>query len=165
MISTFSGIVASGVAPYQTVLVSGDVDRDNFGKSEVPFQAGVDKGNNETTTGSVDVDWGIKSSLDQEVVDGLDVLVLSGISGTDDSTDTDSVLVDEVDSGLRVDDVAVFRAVNVLLFDIEVARSLLPANLNCTVHDDVGSRGVLALGLALVLPASLHGEGCQHDGL
>jgi hypothetical protein len=76
-----------GVTPYdptdtrvnESVLVSGDVDRRNFGKTEVPEQTGVNEGGDETTRCSIDVDININVAFNKEVVDGFYVFVFTGV--------------------------------------------------------------------------------------
>lgn len=59
------------------------------------------------------VNRNVNVALDQEVVDGLGVLVLASVGGTEDGADTNGVLVNQVDGLLRVDNVAVLCAVDV----------------------------------------------------
>ena len=59
------------------------------------------------------MDRDVNVALDQEVVDGLSVLVLASVGGTENGADTNGVLVNQVDSLLRVDNVAVLGAVDV----------------------------------------------------
>lgn len=76
-----------GVAPYnptdtrvyESVLVSGDVDGRDFGKTEVPEQTGVNEGGNETTRCSIDVDININVAFNKEVIDGFYVFVFTGV--------------------------------------------------------------------------------------
>lgn len=146
-------------------LVAGGVDGDDSGQSEIPLQVGQDKGGDEAAAGSVDVDGDVQAALLQEVVDALDVLVVAGVSGAQDDGNANGVLVNQV-HGLRgINGVPVGSAVDVLLLDLEVARGLFPADLHGGRHDDVWLVGGLALGLALELPAALHGQHAEHDGL
>jgi len=149
---------------HQAVLVAGDIDGDDLLQSEVPDQVGVDEWSDEATGSRIHVDRAVDAPLDKQVVDGLGVLILAGVSRAQDGADPDRVLVDQVHRLLRVDDEAVLAAVHVLLLDIEVTRRLLPADLHGRVHDDVGPAVVFTLGLALVLPALLHGQRAEHDG-
>jgi hypothetical protein len=71
------------------------------------------------------VDVHVNVALNQEIVDGLCVLVLASVGGTQNGADTDGVLVDKVDGLLGVDYVAVLGAVDVLLLDVEVSASFL----------------------------------------
>ena len=119
----------------------------------------------DTGLGQLTMDGDVKVALDQEVVDGLGVLVFASVCGTENGANTDGVLVDEVNSLLRVDNVAILRAIDILLLDIEVTSGLLPADLDSRVHDDVGTRVVLALCLSLVDPSLLHCQCGEHDGL
>ena len=140
----------------EAVFVPGDVDGDDFLETEVPLEVGYNERSYEASAGSIHMDRAVDFLLDQEVVDGFDVLVLAGVGGADDGADTDRVLVDELDSFGGVDHVAVFGAVDVAFFDFEVAGGFFPADLHRRVHDDVGFGIVFAFGFALVLPAFLH---------
>jgi hypothetical protein len=62
------------------------------------------------------VDRAIDILLYEKVIDGLDILVLAGVSGTQDDADTDGVLVDELDCFLRVYNIAVRGAVDILCY-------------------------------------------------
>lgn len=66
------------------------------------------------------MDRDVNVALDQEVVDGLGVLVLASVSGTEDGADTNGVLVDQVDSLLRVDNEAVLCAVDVPVSSVSI---------------------------------------------
>ena len=153
------------IEAYQTILVSRHVDADHLLETEVPLQIRLDEGGNEASTRSVDVNRAINVLLDKQIVDSLHILVLSRVGCTNNGADTDGVLVHQVHSFLWVDDISVRGTVDVSLLDIEVASRLLPADLDSRVHDDVRLREVLALRLTLVLPALLHGERAEHDGL
>jgi len=109
------------------------------------------------------VDWAVDIPLSKQSVNLLHVLILAGVGEANDSTNTDGVLVDEVDGFFRVDDISLVGAVDVLLLDVKVPGGFLPADLDSTVHDDVGLVVWLACGLALVLPSLLHGQRTQHD--
>lgn len=148
----------------EAVLVAGDVDGDDLFTSEIPLEVGDDKGGDETTAGSIDVDGDIHAPLNQEVVDGLDILVLTSVSGTENSTDTDGVLVAKVNSLIGVQDEAIGGAHDELLLNLKVSRRLFPADLDGGGHDNVGFQGALALGDAAVLPFPLHGQDGEHDG-
>jgi hypothetical protein len=124
--------------------------------------------------------------LYEKVVDGLDILVFASVSGTQDGTDANGILVHELDCLLRVYNVAVLGAVDILIsmtrrqlslrdlldvwkhtylfLNVKVSRCLLPTDLNGTVHDDIGLVKWLASLLALILPDLLHGEDAEHDG-
>ena len=90
---------------------------------------------------------------------------LSSVGGSEDSTDADGVLVDEIDSLLRIDHETVLSAVHKALLDIKVPSRLLPAHLHRRVHDEVGVVVGLALGLPLIGPQLLHSEHTEHDAL
>ena len=146
-------------------LVARHVDGNHPWKTEIPLKIGHDKRGDESTAGSVDVNRRLESLLTEQVVDGLHVLILASIGSTQNAADADGVLVNQVDSLLGVDDVAVRGAVDELLIDLEVAGSLLPTDLDSRRHDDVRMFVGLALGYPLVLPAALHGQDGEHDGL
>lgn len=80
----------------------------------------------------------------------LDVLVLSGVRRSEDSTNHDSVLVDEVDGRFRIDDIALGGTVPVTFLDFEIPCCFFPADLNSGVHDDVGLIPGLSFSLALI---------------
>lgn len=65
----------------ETVLVAGDVDADDVGEAEVPFEFGDDEGGDKTSGCGVDVDGGVEAALVEEVVDGFCVFVLAGVGG------------------------------------------------------------------------------------
>ena len=102
------------------------------------------------------MDGAVDLLLDQEVVDGFDVLVFSRVGGADDGADTDGVLVHELDGLLGVDHEAILSAEDVTFFDLKVAGGLFPAHLDGGVHDDVWFGVVFACCFALILPTFLH---------
>jgi hypothetical protein len=148
-----------------TVLVTGSVDRDDLLKSEIPLKLRNNKWSHETTGSGINVDDGVNVSLDQEIVNGLGIFVLSSVGSTENNTDTNGVLINQVDSLLGIDDVSVGGAVDVLLLNIKVSGGLLPAHLYGRRHDNVWVLGGLALGSSLVLPALLHGKDTKHNSL
>lgn len=75
------------------------------------------------------------------------------------------VLVNQIHGFLRIYDVAGACAVDVFLFDFKVFHGFLPDDLDGGGHDHVWVVPILTLCLALVLPALLHGEDCEHDCL
>jgi hypothetical protein len=79
------------------------------------------------------VDVYVNVTLNQEIIDGLCVLVLAGVCGSQDGADTNGVLVDKVNGLLGVDYVAVLGAVNVLLLDVEVSASFLHSVLASSI--------------------------------
>jgi hypothetical protein len=66
-------------------------------------------------------------ALNEEIVNSLCVFVLASVSSSEDSANTDGVLVNEVYSLLGVDDVTILGAVDILLLDIEVPAGFLSA--------------------------------------
>jgi hypothetical protein len=133
-------------------------------KTEVPNKVGSDERRHETTRSSINVDRAIDVPLDEQVIDLLGIFVLSSESCAENGADTNSVLVNQVDSLFRVDHISLGSAVDVLLLDVKVASGLLPAHLHGRVHDYVGTAEVLAFGFPLVDPALLHGKSGKHDG-
>lgn len=123
------------------------------------------------------MDIAVNLALDEEIIDSFSVFVLAGVSGSENGTYSNCVLVDKVHSLFGIDHVAIFGAVDVLLFDIEVPAGFLqeiqlglscvrfitnlPANLYSRVHDQVWVFGRLALSLALYLPTLLHSKNSQ----
>ena len=136
--------------------MAGDVDGDDFLEAEVPWEVGHYKRRHKTSAGSIHVDGAINFVLHKEIIDCLDILVLSSVGGANDGADTNSVLVNELDSLLWVDNIAFIGAVDITFFNIEIPGRFLPTDLDGGVHDDVGFRGILAFSFALVLPAPLH---------
>ena len=65
----------------EAVLVARDVDADDVGKAEIPFEFGDDEGGDEASGRGVDVDGGVEAALVEEVVDGFCVFVLAGVGG------------------------------------------------------------------------------------
>jgi len=130
------------------------------------------------------VNWAIDVLLDQKVIDSLNIFILAGVSCANDDADADCVLVNECDGLFGVNHVAVGCAIHILrnlvnlghlevrcivsaylLVNVEVSRRLLPADLDGAVHDNIRLVVRLALRLSFVLPALLHGQDTQHDGL
>jgi hypothetical protein len=64
--------------------VSRDVDGCDLGQAEVPEQAWVDKGSDEATRRSINVDVNVYIALNEEVVDTLDVFVFASVSRAKD---------------------------------------------------------------------------------
>jgi len=147
---------------HQAVFVSGDIDRDDLLKAEVPFEVRDNERRNEASARCIHVDGAINVLFDKQIIDSLDIFILAGIGRANNSTDTNRVLIYQLDSLFGIDHVAVFRAVDVAVLDLEVSCCFLPADLHGRVHDNVGFRIIFAFGFALVLPAFLHCEGsCQ----
>lgn len=55
---------------------------------------------------------GVQATLNQQVIDGLDILILACVGGSEDAADTDCVLVDKIDSLLGVDHVSLLGTVD-----------------------------------------------------
>jgi hypothetical protein len=66
------------------------------------------------------MNWAIDALFNKEIVDSLDILVLASVSRTNDSTYTNCILVNQVDSLLWIDHESFSRAENILLFNVEV---------------------------------------------
>jgi coenzyme F420-reducing hydrogenase delta subunit len=60
------------------------------------------------------MDWDIDVLLNQEVIDSFHVLIFSCVSCAHDSADTNGVLVAEIYTFLRIDDVPILCAEAVL---------------------------------------------------
>lgn len=148
-----------------THLVAGNVDRDNLFQTEIPLQIRDDKWSDKATAGGIDVNGAVNLLGDEQVVNGLGILVVAGVSGAENGDDTNGVFVDERHGELWVNDEALAGAVDILFLNLKVASRLFPADLDGRGHDDVGVLGGLAGGLAGELPAALHGEDGEHDGL
>ena len=143
----------------------GHVDGHDLFAAEIPLELRHDKRRDESTAGSVDMDGHIDTPLHQQVIDGLDVLVLARVRGPHDGTDANRVLVAQRHRLLGVNDIAVRRAVHEPGVNLKVPDRLLPADLHRRGHDQVGAVGRLALGGAALLPPALHGQHGEHDGL
>jgi hypothetical protein len=111
------------------------------------------------------MDRAIDLLLDQQVVDGLDVLVLARVRCPQDRTNANGILIHQIDRFFRINHVPRLRAVDIFLLDIEIPRRFLPAHLHRAIHHNIRARAVLALSLAAVLPALLHRQHGQHDTL
>lgn len=147
------------------ILVTANIDGDDSLQSEIPFQLRDNKWSDEASTCSINVNWGVEAPLDQQIIDGLDILILASVGGTENDTDTNGVLIDKIHGLLGVNDISGRSTVDIFLLDLEVSGCLLPANLDCGGHDDVRVLGRLSGGLAGLLPALLHGKNREHDGL
>ena len=108
------------------------------------------------------MDWAVDVLFNKEIIDGLDVLVLSSICSSNDSTNTNGILIHQFDGFCWVNNIAILGAENIALLNFEVASCFFPAHLHSRVHNNVGLRVVLASGLTLILPALLHGKCTQH---
>jgi hypothetical protein len=133
-------------------------------KTEIPNKVRSDERRHEATRSGVNMDRAINVPLNEQVVDLLGIFVLASESRAENGANTNGVLVNQVDSLFRVDNVSLRSAVDVLLLNVKVASGLLPAHLHGGVHDYVGAAEVLAFGLPLVDPALLHGKSGEHDG-
>jgi hypothetical protein len=103
--------------------------------------------------------------LNQEIIDSLDILILTRIRRSKDCTNANRVLITQAHRLLWINDIPVRCAVDQLLVNLEVARGLFPADLDCRGHNEVWVFGTLALSAATQLPALLHGQDGEHDGL
>lgn len=72
----------------------------------------VHKRSHEATTGSIDVDGSVQATLDEQIVDSLDVLVLACVSGPEDAADTDRILINKINSLFGINDVSLLSAVD-----------------------------------------------------
>jgi len=68
--------------------VSRNVDRNNFLKSKIPFQTWVYERSYKSTTCGINMNDRIDVLLDQEIIDGLGVLIFTSVGTSEDNTDT-----------------------------------------------------------------------------
>ena len=108
------------------------------------------------------MDWAVDVLFNKEIIDGFDVLIFSSICGSNDSTNTNGILIHQFDGLCGINNVAIFCAEDVALLNFEVASCFFPAHLHSRIHNNVGLRIVLASSLTLILPALLHGKCTQH---
>jgi hypothetical protein len=66
------------------------------------------------------MDWAINALLNEEIINGLDILVLASVGCADNSTDSNCVLINQVDGLLWIDYETLGCAENILLFNVEV---------------------------------------------
>lgn len=66
------------------------INRDNLLQPKVPRELWDDERSHKSSASSINMDGAINLFLDQQVIDGLDVLVLSGIRCADDGADLDN---------------------------------------------------------------------------
>lgn len=174
----------------KTELVTGGVDRDNTGDTEVPLELGGGEGSDEASRSTVDVDGdgvtGAGLVLIEESRHLLHGLVVAGVGAcgaykphktldegskeltAKDNVDTNGVLVNVFHSLLSVKAVAALVGDgDETALDLEVASELLKRNLGVGTHNDVRARLVdrLARLLALLLPDALHGKTAKLDSL
>jgi len=114
----------------ESILVTTGVDRHNLLESEIPLKFRYNERSYKSTTGSINVNDRIDILLDQQIIDSLSIFVLPSICCAKNDTDTNRVLIHKLDSLLRINDVSLRRAVNILLLDLEVSGGLLPADLD-----------------------------------
>ena len=69
---------------HESIFVPRDIYADDFRKSKVPLQARIDKWSDKSAAGGVNVNRAVNVALDQEIVDCLDVFVLSSVCGAKD---------------------------------------------------------------------------------
>lgn len=72
---------------YQSVFMTGSVNRGDLFKSEVPFQVRDYEGGYKPTTRSINMDDGIKLLGDQKIIDGLGIFIFAGVGAPKDDTD------------------------------------------------------------------------------
>lgn len=95
----------------KSVFMAGHVNGDDSGKAEVPHKVWVNLGRvlepmndgadrnisykrgHESAGRGIYVDWSVHSTLNQEVIDGLDILILACVSSSKDAADADGVLI------------------------------------------------------------------------
>lgn len=64
--------------------------------------------------GKITVDSNIKIAFDEEVVDGLDILIFTRVCCTHDGDNSNGVLVNQVHALFGINDPSLLRAVDVL---------------------------------------------------
>ena len=121
-------------------LVARHIDRDYVLKTEIPFKIRNDKRGDKPATGSIDVDRGVQTLLAEQIVDGLDVLILASVSGAEDGADSNGVFIHQVDRLLRIDHVAVGSAVYELLiyFEIPSGQGIASLAFSFLAHENLG---------------------------
>jgi hypothetical protein len=62
-------------------------DREGTNRSFEDPHTWVHERSHEAATGCINVNGSIQATLDQQVVDGLDILILACVSGSEDATD------------------------------------------------------------------------------
>ena len=60
------------------------------------------------------MDANIEVTFNEEVVNGLDILVFARVRSANDGTDTDGILVYQIDTFLGINDPSLFSAVYIL---------------------------------------------------
>ena len=144
------------------------VDRPHPLDLEVPDDVALDEGRDEAAGGGIDVDRDIEAEVALHGVEfacqRLDRLVDTGEGNAQRRHDADRVLVAVFPQvfGLQPERIAFERHLADL--DVEVARELLPADLDRTGHD-VRLARVLALGFAALAPLPFEGQPAEHRRL
>ena len=138
------------------------INRNNLLQPKIPRQLRHNKRRHKPSTSSINMNRTIDILLDQQIINRLHILILPSVCSTNDSTNSNCVFVNKLDSLLGINHVAVLSAEDVALFNFKVASRLFPADLNGGIHDDVGLGVVFSGCFALVLPALFHGEGAEH---
>jgi hypothetical protein len=146
------------------VLVARNVDGNHLLESEIPFEVRDHERSNESTRSSINMNNRINLLLNQQIIDSLRILIFTRVSRAQNNTNTNRILIHELDRLLGINNISVRCAEHVFLLDLEVACSFLPADLHSRAHDDVGLVKRLVSSLAGILPAFLHGENSEHDG-
>jgi hypothetical protein len=146
------------------VLVARNVDGNHLLESEIPFEVRDHERSNKSTRSSINMNNRVNLLLNQQIIDSLRILIFTRVSRAQNNTNTNCILIHEINSLLGINDISLRCAVHVFLIDLEVAGSFLPADLHSRAHHDVGLVKGLAGSLAGILPTLLHGEDSEHDG-
>jgi hypothetical protein len=147
------------------LLVAGNVDGNYLLESEVPFEVRDHEGSNKSTGSGINMNNRINLLLNQQIIDSLRILIFTRVSRAQNNTNTNRILIHELDRLLGINNISLGCAEHVFLLDLEVTCRFLPADLHSRAHDDVGLVKRLASILTGILPALLHGEDSEHDGL
>jgi len=154
---------------HESVLVTGGIDGLHARHAEVPLQVGVEERGDEAARRPVDVDRDVESGALLQVVEqlrhALDVLVAPIERRAQHDDDPDGVLVAELDGLLGREVVPLALHGDEPHLHVPVIGELVPAHLDVDAGHEVGLVGRLALGPALLLPATLEGEAAEHRRL
>src|SRR5262249_2766159 len=114
---------------HQAKFVAGDVDGLHLLEAKVPFQFRIQKGGDEGTTRTVNVQWNIQPFLvldcDQCVIELLNRVILERVRRSQDADDADGVFIDSLEYLLRRNGEAVRVQGDQALFDLEIIGTLV----------------------------------------
>lgn len=131
---------------------------------------GMGKRGNESAARCINMDRNIDARpilvLIENLRNLLDWLVVPGICAAENNKHANGVLVNVLSHEIGVQpELALRRHGEDAGFHLKVARKLLEGHLGIGTHDDVWLERVLALGASELLPAPLHGQSAEVDGL